>query len=126
MYDRNALIAKLEELPFSKDEYWLAGGGAMALYNFREQTRDIDLGGSTQLIDKLASQGYETSYLNGVRRIMFSDDIEIFENWIEDCVEFVNNIPVVSIKGLIAMKQKLGREKDLADLELIRRKDLLL
>lgn len=125
MYDRNALITKLEELPFSKDEYWLAGGGAMVLYNFRGQTHDIDLGGSTQLIDKLASQGYETSYLNGVRRIAFADDIEIFENWIEDRVEFVDNIPVVSVKGLIVMKKKLGREKDLMDLELIRRKGLL-
>lgn len=125
MYDRNALITKLEELPFSKDEYWLAGGGAMVLYNFRGQIHDIDLGGSTQLIDKLASQGYETSYLNGVRRIAFADDIEIFENWIEDRVEFVDNIPVVSVKGLIVMKKKLGREKDLMDLELIRRKGLL-
>lgn len=125
MYYRCSSIAKLEELPFSKDEYWLAGGGAMVLYNFREWTYDIDLGVSTRFIDKLAEQGYVVSYLNGIRRIAFTDDIEIFENWIENSVEFVDNIPVVSIKGLVAMKQKLGREKDLMDLELIRRKGLL-
>ena len=50
---------------------------------------------------------------------MYSEDIEIFENWIEGKVEIINGVPVVSVDGLIQMKKKLGRDKDLADIALI-------
>ena len=39
---------------------------------------------------------------------------EIFEDWIEGEVEFFEGVPIVSVDGLIKMKEKLGREKDLA------------
>lgn len=45
--------------------------------------------------------------------------IEIFENWIEGAVEMLGGVPVVCVDGLIRMKRKLGREKDLADIALI-------
>ena len=44
----------------------------------------------------------------------------LFENWIEDKVLFVEGFPVVSIEGIIKMKEKLGREKDLEDIRLIK------
>lgn len=50
---------------------------------------------------------------------MYSENIEIFENWIEDTVEIIGGVPVVSIDGLIEMKKKLGRQKDLEDIALI-------
>ena len=34
-------------------------------------------------------------------------------------VETISGVPVVNADGLIQMKQKLGREKDLADIALI-------
>lgn len=45
--------------------------------------------------------------------------MEIFENWIEGAVEIMNGVPVVCVEGLIRMKKKLGREKDLADIVLM-------
>ena len=45
--------------------------------------------------------------------------MEIFENWIEGPVEIMNGVPVVCVEGLIRMKKKLGREKDLADIVLM-------
>ena len=56
---------------------------------------------------------------DGTRKILYSENVEIFENWIEDTVEIIGGIPVVSVDGLIQMKKKLGREKDLADIALI-------
>lgn len=56
---------------------------------------------------------------DGSRKILFSEDIEIFENWIDGTVEIISGVPVVSVDGLIAMKRKLGREKDLTDIDLI-------
>ena len=34
-------------------------------------------------------------------------------------MEIMNGVPVVCVEGLIRMKKKLGREKDLADIVLI-------
>ena len=118
--DKRQLIEKMRLLPFEKDDYWLAAGGAMVLYGFKEQTRDIDLGCSKHLADILEQQGYETVFLeDSLRRIIYNSTIEIFELWIKDSVVMVEDIPVVSVKGLIEMKRDLGREKDHRDIELI-------
>lgn len=72
------------------------------------------------MADKLEQQGYAVSLCeDGTRKILYSENIEIFENWIEGTVEIVSGIPVVCVDGLIQMKKKLGREKDLADIALI-------
>ncbi len=120
MFDKYSLVQRLQELPFSKKEYWVVAGGAMVLHGFRLQTQDIDLGCSTSLADRLEQQGYAVTYCeDGTRKILYSEDVEIFENWIEGTVEIMNGVPVVCVEGLIRMKKKLGREKDLADIVLI-------
>ena len=120
MFDKQSLPQRLKELSFPEKEYWVVAGGAMVLHGLRPQTHDIDLGCSTLLADKLEQQGYCVSHCeDGTRKIVYSEDIEIFENWIEDKVEIINGVPVVSVDGLIQMKRKLGRDKDLADIALI-------
>ena len=92
----------------------------MVLHGFRAQTHDIDLGCSTLLADKLEQQGYTVSrYEDGTRKILYSEDVEIFENWVEGTVEIISGVPVVCVDGLIQMKKKLGRDKDLTDIALI-------
>lgn len=92
----------------------------MVLHGFRPQTQDIDLGCSTSLADELEQQGYAVTYCeDGNRKILYSEDVEIFENWIEGTVEMISGVPVVCVDGLIRMKKKLGREKDLRDIALI-------
>lgn len=75
MFDKYSLVQRLQELPFSKEEYWVVAGGAMVLHGFRLQTQDIDLGCSTSLADRLEQQGtrsrtvkmeLEKSYINGI------------------------------------------------------------
>lgn len=120
MFDRQSLIQRLKEISFSKNEYWVVTGGAMVLHGFRLKTHDIDLGCTSVLADQLERQGCFVSYSNdGTRKILYSEDIEIFENWIEGKVEMISDIPVVDVDGLIKMKKKLGRKKDLADFALI-------
>ena len=92
----------------------------MALHGFRPETHDIDLGCSTLLADALERQGCVVSRReDGSRKILYSESIEIFENWIEGTVETICGVPVVCVDGLIQMKKKLGREKDWADIALI-------
>ena len=120
MFDKHSLLQRLQEISFPEKEYWVVAGGAMVLHGFRPQTHDIDLGCSTLLADKLEQQGCEVSRCkDGARKIMYSENVEIFENWIEGTVEIISGVPVVCVDGLIQMKKKLGREKDLADIALI-------
>ena len=120
MFDKQSLPQWLKELSFPEKEYWVVAGAAMVLHGLRPQTHDIDLGCSILLADKLEQQGYCVSHCeDGTRKIVYSEDIEIFENWIEGKVEIINGVPVVSVDGLIQMKKKLGRDKDLADIALI-------
>lgn len=120
MFDKYSLLRRLQELSFSEQEYWVIAGSAMVLHGFRAQTHDIDLGCSTLLADKLEQQGYTVSrYEDGTRKILYSEDVEIFENWVEGTVEIISGVPVVCVDGLIQMKKKLGRDKDLMDIALI-------
>ena len=120
MFTKNSLRERLKELPFPEAEYWVVAGAAMVLHGFRPETRDIDLGCTTLLADQLQEQGYPVFHFDdGTRKITFSEDVELFENWIEGTVETVDGVPVVSAAGLIRMKRALGREKDLKDIALI-------
>lgn len=92
----------------------------MVLYGLREQTSDIDLGCTSELADFLQEKGFPVEQLpDGTRKIVVAEDVEIFENWLEDRVERFEGIPVISIQGLIWMKRALGREKDFRDIQLI-------
>ena len=122
MFDKYSLLQRLREISFSEKEYWVIAGGAMVLHGFRPKTHDIDLGCSTFLADKLEQQGYTVSRCkDGSRKILYAADVEIFENWIEGTVEISSGVPVVCVEGLVQMKKKLGRDKDLADIALIER-----
>ena len=118
--ERENIISRLLELNFPPNEYWLITGGAMVLCGIKDSTNDIDLGCSKSLADMLEKKGYQTILLkDGTRRISVADDIELFEDWLYDKVEIQCGIPVISLKGLLEMKKRLGREKDFADIKLI-------
>ena len=90
----------------------------MVLYGLREETGDIDLGCRSELADELERQGCPVTRMSdGTRKIQFEAGIELFENWLYDRVEYVEGIPVISLRGLLAMKRALGREKDQADIK---------
>lgn len=120
MLDKKQIIARLEELHLDDTKYWLITGGAMVLYGLREQTSDIDLGCTSDLADLLQQEGFPVERMpDGTRKIVVEEDVEIFENWLEDKVERFEGVPVISIQGLIEMKRALGREKDFRDIQLI-------
>ena len=114
------IIAKLAVFPYAPENYWIITGGAMVLYGIREETRDIDLGCTAKLADQLEKDGYLYRVTpDGNRCFRIGEDIEVFENWLCGTVEQVDGSPVVSLQGLIEMKQQIGREKDLNDIRLI-------
>ncbi len=119
--DKQGILNCLSEFPYDRNEYWVVAGGAMVLYGIREQTADIDLGCSKRLADHLEADGYLFRRTDeGKRWFKYGEDIEIFEEWMKDTIEIVHGFHVVSIKGLIEMKQELGRDKDKRDIRLIK------
>lgn len=118
--NKQDIINRLNSFSYSKDEYWVITGSAMVLYGIREKTHDIDIGCSSLMADQLEKNGYvPTLTESGNRKFSIGEDIEIFENWLFDTIERIDDIPVISLKGLIEMKKDLGREKDFRDIALI-------
>lgn len=65
----------------------------MILHGFCAQTPDIDLGCSILLADQVELQGYAVSLCkDGTRKILYSENTDIFENWIEGSVEIISGI----------------------------------
>ena len=119
--NRAEILRRLKELPFDPAEYWLLAGGAMVLYGFREETADLDLGCSAALADRLEAAGCPCRRMSdGKRRLSPNEQVELFEDWQEDRICTLDGVRVVSVTGLIEMKRRLGREKDLRDIQLIR------
>lgn len=119
--DKTEIIKELDIFPYCKEDYWVLTGSAMVLYGIKQQTSDIDLGCNQKMADELERDGFLFKLTeSGNRHFKYNDCIEIFENWLNGTVIKVGNLPIVSISGLIEMKQELGREKDYKDIELIK------
>ncbi|MNW71027.1 hypothetical protein D3C74_506220 [compost metagenome] len=48
--------------------------------------------------------------------MIYSDDVEIFEDWHRGDITMIDEVPVASLESVIVMKRQLGREKDLTDI----------
>lgn len=121
MLDKIQILRLLNEAGFDPGHYWAVTGAAMVLHGVKAETRDIDLGCDTELADALQAAGCAvTACPDGNRRIRYSEDIELFENWRTGQVEQIASIPVLSLAGVLEMKRQLGREKDEKDIDLIR------
>ena len=119
--NKQEIISILDGFPYSRDEYWIITGSAMVIYGIREQTHDIDMGCMSKMADQLEADGYPFSLTeSGNRTFKIGENIEVFENWIKDTINVVDDVPVISIKGLVLMKQEIGRDKDKKDIALIK------
>ena len=115
------ILEQLDRFPYDRREYWVLTGAAMVLYGIRSQTADIDLGCTAQMADQLEAGGYlyqRTS--DGKRWFQYGPFLEIFEDWIADSTVITDDFQLISLPGLLKIKQELGREKDLKDIALIR------
>ena len=119
--NKQEIIRILQDFPYDPNEYWVITGAALVFYDIKEKTRDIDLGCSRDLADKLEADGYLYAPTeDGKRWFKVGEHIEVFEEWLYDGVTQMEGIPVITREGLLQMKQALGREKDLEDIRLIR------
>ncbi len=114
------VLKKLSELNFDKNEYWVSAGGSLLLHGLREETGDLDLGCTTKLADQLVEMGYPYILTaDGRRNFSICEGVDVSEGWLYDKVEFIDDIPVVSLLGVYQLKKALNREKDQKDLKVL-------
>lgn len=135
MYGKN-IIAKIKELNLSKGKFIVVGGSSLAVRGIRE-TKDIDIVVTQDLFDKLSKENwlYDTEYeCKWNRKRLKSDDVEIypdlyFENkkffadvgQLIESADFIEDIPFQPLEHLVICKLDIAREKDLRDIELIKK-----
>lgn len=114
------IIKILKDLNLPLGEYWITSGAGLVMHGVKETTRDIDLGCTTNLIEWHLRKGCNYRVVDDNSRIVeVNDKIELLENWLVDKIEFIDGLPVGSLKSIRKQKLELGREKDINDIILI-------
>lgn len=121
MLNRNQILDKLKSLNFPKNQYCVMTGAALVIHGVRPDTTDIDIGCTSKLFKELLHRGFELIEKESFEAIVIDGYIEIFEDWVPENIELIEGIPVADINSIRQYKERLGRDKDIRDIELIDR-----
>jgi hypothetical protein len=116
MFRKETIKESVSALPLQPGDYCVITGTALVMHGIKEETKDIDISCTKEAFQALAAQGFPIKQGAFARKVVFSDDVEIFEDWHTGVITMVEGVPVASLESIIVMKQQLGREKDLADI----------
>ena len=116
------LLSELEKLNLPKGEYAIFGSGPPSAREIRE-ARDLDILASKKLYEKLILK------YNAENEKIVIGNIEIFMNvrYVdnpEDVIrnaEMIHGYPFARLEDILEWKKKMGRGKDIRDIELIKR-----
>jgi hypothetical protein len=112
----------VKSLPLSAESYWLVMGAALVMHGVREETDDIDIGCTHERFDLLLKSGYCSSVSqSGLRKIALTEHVTVYENFYKQNIVYIDGIPVADLESIRVVKSVFGREKDMADIELIDR-----
>lgn len=129
------IYKKLKELNFTLGEYVVVGG-AMAAHGIRP-ANDLDVVVTEKLFKQLQRDGWEVCECEKCktyrpRKIMKKESVDILSDYklgsyqpkTEDLIknaDIINGYPFVKLEDLVRFKKELNREKDIKDIELIRK-----
>lgn len=116
MFRKETIKDSVSALPFKSEDYCVITGTALVMHGIKEETKDIDISCTKEAFQALESKGYQIKQGDFARKVIYSDDVEIFEGWHAGGITMIEGIPVASLESVIVMKKQLGREKDLADI----------
>ena len=120
MLNKEDIIKILKEMDLPLKEYWVTSGSALVIHDVKTTTRDIDLGGTTNLVEHFIQRGCKYRVESDNTRIVeVNDQIEILENWFVEEIVYIDGLPVGSLVSIKKQKAQLGREKDIKDILLI-------
>ena len=125
------IIEDIKKLNLPTGKYSVVGGSAMAGRGIRE-TGDIDLILTEDLYEELKKGGWAEKEKRPGYFHIYKDEAEATKNFnhieglnlkVEDVIknsEIIDGVPFMSLDDLVKLKQTMGREKDLRDIELIK------
>ncbi len=116
MFRKETIRESVSALPLQPGDYCVITGTALVMHGIKEETKDIDISCTKEAFRSLAAQGFPIKQGAFARKVIYSDDVEIFENWHRGDIILIEGIPVASLESVIVMKKQLGREKDLIDI----------
>ena len=116
MFQKETIKESVSALPLKSGDYCVITGTALVMHGIKEETKDIDISCNKEAFRTLAAQGYPIKQGDFARKVVYSDDVEIFEDWHSGEITMIEGIPVASLESIIVMKKQLGREKDLIDI----------
>lgn len=115
--NKDTLICRVLALGLPLGSYCVLAGGAMLFYGLREQTQDIDLHVNEQAFAHLQATQNLTLLDEERRHYAIGDDIELYVTPQEDIVFCVcENVCVQTPQAVLALKKRLARPKDAADI----------
>ena len=115
----------INELGLKNEKYFIYMSGALVIMNIKESANDLDIGITDRLLFEDLKERYNLkeiySLLNDKKIELKINNfkIEIFLK--EDDYDYnrIDGIKCQKLSDIIDMKQKLGRRKDIDDLEII-------
>jgi len=116
MFRKETIKESVSALPLKPGDYCVITGTALVMHGIKEETKDIDISCTKEAFHTLAAQGYPIKQGAFARKVIYSDDVEIFEDWHRGAITMIEEVPVASLESVIVMKKQLGREKDQIDI----------
>ena len=108
---KKEILLKLDELPFSKDDFLIVGGASLVCHGIKKETSDIDLSCSKEffeLIDWPTKMGYFNT------EIKYFDCFEIGTGFYSDSYDEINGYHFLSLEDSLNLRIKENRDNDRA------------
>ncbi|MGB9344184.1 hypothetical protein [Trichococcus sp.] len=116
MFQKETIKESVAALPLKLEDYCVITGTALVMHGIKEETKDIDISCTREAFRALAAKGYPIKQGAFARKVIYSDDTEIFEDWHAGDIIMIEGVPVASLESVIMMKKQLDREKDRVDI----------
>lgn len=115
--NKQEIIAILKKYNFDEKDYIVLSTSALTLMGIKEKTGDIDIAVSEKLYQKLLKEKETHHHIENIYTL---NELDFgTSNFDRDNITYINQIPVQNLKSIIKFKQKMNREKDQKDINII-------
>ena len=127
--NKNEFLKCIEKYNLPKKEFVILSGGSLLLRDIKKTSHDIDIVVTEQLekyllnyYDNVEIEWYDE---DSKKNVYIIDNVFSFSSNLDHVLEnseyeIINGYQVQTLDSIITMKQKLGRKKDLKDIEIIK------
>ena len=123
---RDDIIDRVRELALPAGEWAVHASGSMVMHGLLPEANDLDILARGTAWDTALDLGTPVAGRHDLV-VRYGPDVEIWSGWYEegvdeliDSAQLVDGVPVVPLSAVLRFKERLGRPKDLAHIDLLR------